>query len=542
MSYFFTIIVFFLIFSLLILVHELGHFVMAKRAGIKVEEFGFGLPPRLWGKKKGETIYSINWIPFGGFVRMYGEDNGDPKLLKSSRSFAGKSMRARILVVIAGVVMNFLLAWFLITIGFTFGMQPLLGPNDVLSAVDKGQVIVESGLKVKSVREGSLTSKLGFQSGDLIFNINGKPVDDYVMAGLKENPAGVYLVLRSNEIRSIRMDEGSVKALPEDEDLGFEFYDYASFPRVKIFDLKNHTAMYRAGLRPGDAIVSVNGSQVYNVRDYEELVRGVPTLEYKVYRNGILESFVVERSQAKQVIVSKVLPQSAAEKAGLQDGDIVVSVNGNSITESLELIKFVEEHQTEKLAYAIDRHGQKLFYEIEPVEGKIGVLLSELMSYNEEAGVSLYNADVLSSVVEIKDEKYPFYIAIYKAFGESYRLAELTAKMFTGFVGGLIKSGEVPESVAGPVGIAQMTHVFVQEGFIPLLRFVAILSLSLAVINILPFPALDGGRLLFILIELIMGRRVNPRWESWVHAFGYVLILLLILVVTYSDLARIFSS
>ncbi len=542
MSYFFTVIVFILIFSLLILIHELGHFVMAKRAGIKVEEFGFGLPPRLWGKKKGETIYSINWIPFGGFVRMYGEDNGDPKLLKSSRSFAGKSMRARILVVIAGVVMNFLLAWFLITIGFTFGMQPLLGPDDILPAIDKGQVVVESGLKLKSVREGSVVEKLGFQTGDLIFNVNGKPVDDFVISGLKENPVGVYQFLRSGDIHSVRVDEGLVATLAEDEDLGFGFYDYASFPRVKIFDLKNHTAMYKAGLRPGDSIVSVNGSQVYNVRDYEELVRGVPAVEYIVYRNGLMEKFMVERSQARRVIVSKVLPGSAAEKAGLRDSDVVVSVNGNTITESLELIKFVEEHQTEKLAYTIDRGGQKVFYEIQPVEGKIGVLLSELMSYNEEAGVSLYNTDLLSSVVEIKDEQYPFYVAVYKGFGESYRLAKLTAKMFTGFVGGLLKSGEVPESVAGPVGIAQMTHVFVQEGFIPLLRFIAILSLSLAVINILPFPALDGGRLLFILIEFITGRRVNQKWESWVHAFGYVLILLLILVVTYSDLVRIFSS
>ena len=98
------------------------------------------------------------------------------------------------------------------------------------------------------------------------------------------------------------------------------------------------------------------------------------------------------------------------------------------------------------------------------------------------------------------------------------------------------------DSVAGPVGIAQMTHTFVQEGFIPLIRFVAILSLSLAVINILPFPALDGGRLLFLIIEMITGRRVNQKWEAYVHAFGYLLILLLLLVVTYSDILRLFSS
>ncbi len=82
-----TIIVFILIFSVLVLVHEFGHFIMAKRAGIKVEEFGFGLPPRIWGKKKGETLYSINWIPFGGFVRMFGEDSKDGSMLSKKRSF-----------------------------------------------------------------------------------------------------------------------------------------------------------------------------------------------------------------------------------------------------------------------------------------------------------------------------------------------------------------------------------------------------------------------------------------------------------------------
>ena len=120
MAYLITVIVFVLVFSVLVLVHEFGHFYMAKKSGIKVEEFGFGLPPRVLGKKKGETIYSINAVPFGGFVRMYGEDSKNSKYLKSKRSFAAKPLRSRILVVTAGVIMNFLLAWFLLFIGLSF--------------------------------------------------------------------------------------------------------------------------------------------------------------------------------------------------------------------------------------------------------------------------------------------------------------------------------------------------------------------------------------------------------------------------------------
>src|SRR3989338_7634716 len=107
------IVVLILIFSVLVLIHELGHFVMAKRAGVKVEEFGFGLPPRIWGKKKGETIYSINLIPFGGFVRMLGEDSGDPDSAKNKRSLVNQSVWVQTKIVCAGVFMNLLLSFVL---------------------------------------------------------------------------------------------------------------------------------------------------------------------------------------------------------------------------------------------------------------------------------------------------------------------------------------------------------------------------------------------------------------------------------------------
>lgn len=466
MNYVLTIIVFIVIFSVLILVHELGHFLAAKKSGIKVEEFGFGLPPRIWSKKKGETTYSINWIPFGGFVRMLGEDTFDGKMLKKKRSFIAQSMRTRVKVVIAGVLMNFILAWLLLSVGFTVGMQPLLTPDDVLGAVDDGV---------------------------------------------------------------ITLVEGEI-----------EPYDSVSFPRVKIYELDPGSGAYKAGLRAGDVILQVNGHQVYSVSEYENFVRGVSTLDYEIYREGSArQNFIVEFAQLRKVIIADVIPDSPAAVAGLMAGDVIFSVNGNIIEDSLELIEFAGEHSDENLAYLIERGGERFFYEIQPENGQIGVFLSELMTYGADQEMSLYNIGLVSSVVEVKDEQYPWYIAPYKAFGEGFRLAKLTGFMIVDFVSILISGGDVPETVAGPVGIARLTHTFVQEGFIPVLRFVAILSLSLAVINILPFPALDGGRLFFIIIEFIIGRRINQRWESYVHALGYGLILLLILAVTYNDIANL---
>src|SRR3989344_4100948 len=107
----FSVLIFIVTLLILVLIHELGHFLTAKKFGIKVEEFGFGIPPRAWGKKVGETLISINWLPFGGFVRLYGEDEVDQKALQNPRSFAAQKVWKRIVVVFAGVFMNLILAW-----------------------------------------------------------------------------------------------------------------------------------------------------------------------------------------------------------------------------------------------------------------------------------------------------------------------------------------------------------------------------------------------------------------------------------------------
>lgn len=537
MKYLLTAVVFVVIFSILILIHEFGHFIAAKRSGIKVLEFGFGLPPRIWGKKKGDTIYSINWIPFGGFVRMFGDDFADPSMLKRKGSFVAQRMRTRVKVLVAGVTMNFLLAWLLLFFGFSVGMQPLLTADDVFDAVNSGVVTMAEGAKIKDVEVGSFAEDLGFKAGDILYAVDGKVVDYFVMEEVRKSPIHEYKIIRGKEILTYQVTEEQFEG---HDAMGVTFFDYVSFPRVKIFDLDKNGSSYKSGLRKGDIIISANGENVFSVTDFEAITRGERTVEYEVFRDGFRDKFMVESDGGKEIIISSVMPEMPAIKAGFVDGDKIISVNGKRFYDSEELIKFTGEHPNEKLAYLVERNGERFFYEVMTDEnGKIGALLSELMNYSGSKEMSVYNVDLLSSVVEIKDEKYPWHEAFYKAFTESVRLAKMTGSMFVDFVSGVISSGNVPDSVAGPVGIAQLTHGFVQEGFIPILRFVAILSLSLAVINILPFPALDGGRLLFVVFEAILGRRVNQKWESYIHAIGYALIILLILAVTYSDISRL---
>lgn len=533
MNYLVTAIVFILIFSILILVHEFGHFITAKRSGIKVIEFGFGLPPRIWGKKVGDTLYSINWIPFGGFVKLFGEDSFNPRVLKDERSFASKKMRTRVKVIVAGVLMNFLLAWVLLATGFTVGMQPLLTPDEVFTAVSSGVIKLEEGVKIKEEDPAGPFAMAGIKADDIIYSVNGKIADEDVVKSFLKNPSGIYKIIRDSKFYSYEITD----TLPDNN---LKLYDFVPFPRVKIFSLDTASNTYKYGLRTGDVILSVNGDQVYSVQDFENSTRGISTLDYTIYRDGFRGNFVVELNQARNVIISDIIPDKPAYKAGLQAGDVILSVNAKKMDDSEVLITFIKEHKNEKSAYLIERDGQKMFFEIQPGEnGEMGMYLTELMTYGSDSGMSLYNVGVVSSVTEIKDAKYPWYIAIYKSFGEGFRLAKLTGGMFLGFIGDFVRGGGVPDNISGPVGIARLTYTFVQEGFISVLRFVAILSLSLAVINILPIPALDGGRLLFIFIEFVIGRRINQRWESYIHALGYMLLLLLILAVTYNDVVKI---
>jgi regulator of sigma E protease len=365
-----TIVAFIVIFSLLILVHEFGHFTAARQAGIHVEEFGIGLPPKAKVLKKDRhgTEYSLNWIPFGGFVRLFGEDSTDSKTLKDKRSFASKSAWKRTTVVVAGVLMNFVLAWLLITFGFTFGMKPFLATqNDIDRAVNSGLV----------------------------------------------------------ETRKV-------------------FY---------VHDIDSGFPLAKTELKKGDSITSVNG---------------VP------------------------------------------------------VSESLDLSKVVKPDSTVTLSYLHDTK-EKSFQAQSNAQGKLGMTIS-----------------LEDFIVKVNEVRYPIYEAPFRAAGEVWRLSGLTIVMLGNVVVTLVTKLAVPAGVAGPVGIAKMTHTFAMQGFMALVQFTAMLSISLGVINIMPFPALDGGRLLFILFEVALRRRLSAKWETIAHTTGYALLMLLILAITWNDIWNLF--
>ena len=355
-----SVIVFIIFLSILVLVHELGHFWVAKRAGIWVEEFGFGIPPRIFGKKIGETIYSINLLPFGGFVRLHGEST-DENVTKPKRAFLGKSIKVRSAVVIAGVVMNFVLAILAFSSVYTFTGIP--------ETVDTGEV------NVMSVVEGSPASETSLSSGDVVKSVDG-----------------------------------------------------------------------------------------------------------------------IEISSSQEFI------------------DIIDDKKGSSV--DLTVKKSTGEEEKITLTPRVDPpQGQ----------GPIGVAIS-------------------SSKVEYRFPPFwqrPFLGAFY-GFQEAIFWGGAITGGFIQIIGNLF-AGQVPRDIAGPAGLFVITSEAQQAGIIPLINLLGIISVNLAILNIVPFPALDGGRLLFIFIEKIFGKRIVPKVESAIHAVGLAVLVGLILLITIREVGLIRS-
>lgn len=368
-----TVLIFIILLGLLVFVHELGHFVTAVRNGIRVDEFGFGFPPRMfgvikddagkyrlvWGNKEmpsGKTVYSLNWIPLGGFVKIAGEDGHDTS---DPNSFASKSAWVRIKVLGAGVVMNFLFAWFLISIVLMLGMPQPIEPSE------RGQ-----------------------------------------------------------------------------------------YPNAEI--------------------------QVLSVG------KGTP-----------------------------------AEAMGLSMGDAIVSINGEKIHSLERVSQIIGENKGKSISIDVDRFGQAFSLSGTPrteypaSEGALGI------SFSETAVVS-----------------YPWYEAIYRGAIATYNITMAILEAFGKMIASLFGAEKAALDVTGPVGIVYLTKQMSDLGLPYLLQFAALLSINLGIINILPIPALDGGRILFILIEKLKGSPVSRRVEGMIHQVGFMLLLLLMLFVTVRDFAQ----
>lgn len=223
----------------------------------------------------------------------------------------------------------------------------------------------------------------------------------------------------------------------------------------------------------------------------------------------------------KKIQVAQILPDSPAVRAGIQLGDAIADINGQSFATAEELQLFVGEHAGEELNYKISRERQEIALKITP----------EIIAETGKGGIGV-------AIVETGIVRYPLYLALWEGIKTTFFLVWAIIAAFFELLKGLLLGRGVSAELAGPVGIAALTGQAARMGIVYIMQFAAMLSINLAIINFFPFPALDGGRVLFLAIEKIKGSPVRRELEAAIHNTGFALLMLLILLVTFRDVAK----
>ncbi len=425
-----------ILLGVMILIHELGHFWAALAVGVKVETFSIGFGPRLFGFKRGDTDFRVSAILFGGYVRMMGDQPGDTQA-SDPRSFLAKSRWQRAIVIVAGPLMNVLLA-----IGIVTGLYMYAYPKQV-DTTDP---------TISAVVAGSPAAQAGLQPGDKIVALSGKqhPDWDYVLTqeALNANHTIPVTVLRQGK-------EVRAEVTPRmDQKQGIGDVGWSGQTDVQVGDVQKGSPAQAAGLQKGDVFLKVNGQPVASPVTIRQAVfhsNGKP-VQLEVSRHGEPHSF------------------SIAAKA-----------TGDPKTPWLIGVTFKMPVQFVKLGF--------------------GPALVESLKFNRQNALMWFQ--VLQSLIERRVST---------------------------------------KSVAGPIGMAQMSSEAAQHGAWDYLFLMAIVSLQLAMLNLLPIPILDGGTLLMLLIEMIMQREMSLPLKENIFKLGFVFLMMVVMFVIYNDISRILTK
>lgn len=416
------------VLGVVIFFHELGHFLSAKKEGIKVEQFSLGFPPKLFGFKRGETEYIISAIPLGGYIKMAGE-NPDEELKGEPWEFRSAPIKKRTKIVLAGPLLNFILGLVL------FSFIPMIGIPTYSNVVGK-------------VEKDSLAQLAGILPGDKIIKINDKPTNNW-----------------TELIKTILGASGKIKLIIWRDNKMIE-------KEVEIVKDKE------IGILP------------YISTKIKNVIKGYP-----------------------------------AQKAGLKEGDVVTTINGKQVSQWEEMAKIIRQNPGKELIFGIKREEKEIILKIIP---------SSKPDYDADKKKEIKVGSIGITSCTLTYRLNPL-SAIWQGILQTLATIQLIYAILWQLICGTLSY----KLLAGPIGIVQMSGEQAQLGFIYLLGFIAMLSVNLGVINLLPLPVLDGGQMLFLIIEKIRGRAMSVKTQTAIQWVGITIIICLVVFISNNDIRRL---
>ncbi|MGB8516607.1 MAG: RIP metalloprotease RseP [Gallionella sp.] len=425
-----TFVYFLIVIGILVFVHEFGHFLMAKRAGVRVEKFSLGMGPKLFGFKKGDTEYVLSALPLGGYVKMAGE-NPDEDPTGAPDEFQSKTVWQRAKIAATGPLTNIVLAFIIMPLVFMVGTYS------------------EGPAKVGYVEKGSPAERAGFVAGDVIEKINGRSISDWTRA------LTLIAVNPDTDVTVIIERQGEKKALT---------------------------------LRPDLAT------------------------ELKIGTSGLVPDMPAE--------IGKLKPGFPAEQAGVMVNDKIIAVDGKTIYHWIQFSTLVRDSKGNKLTLTLERNGKRM---------------EKIITPKEDGGRQVIGVE---PVMRLVFKKYGFTESLRLGFEKTIESVDLTFITLKK----LVTLDLSIKTLGGPVMIAQMSGQAAAARLSAFLSLLAMISISLGVLNLLPIPVLDGGMILFLVIEAVRKKPLSRKVMEVSQSIGAGLLITLIAVVSYNDVMRMFFS
>lgn len=531
--------------SLLIFIHELGHFAVARYFGVRVETFSLGFGKKIFQIKKGDTNYCLSLIPLGGYVKMFGDDPGAVVSQENqSVSFLHKPVFQRILIVLGGPLMNLFFAIFLFSLIANYGedfRSPILG----------------------DIAEDSVAFRSGFRSGDRISKINDTPVVtfDEVQSALNGSQGSLKVsVVRENSdlkddliVTPQLLPNPSVLSLEAEvgQIQGLETTSKGSFVGV-VFG----SPAYKAGLRTGDQITQINSTDVTYFRELnnrllpfqnEEIGVSVkrfsvpfdfnsPTedlsFSLKVKSFASIESLGLLKTD---LFLADVVKKSPAERAGLQPGDQIISINELQTTEWDQVLNSIKSFAgSGAVKVTVKRNDEvKVFSLIPEMTSNMNAQGGEERRYTIGIRPLILAAAPLTTTIKHQG----ILSATTRGVERSFELTKMTLISFIR----LIETKISPKNIGGVISIGQAASESYKMGYIQFFQMMAFISLHLFILNLLPVPVLDGGHLVFYTIEAIKGSPISLKKMEMAQQVGMLLLMSLMAFAFYNDFARLFG-